>query len=582
MSDSPFNFKVLSPSEVTPMAIPENLSAVSPAFASFSPSALDVANAGLAGPASALRNAIEQSTNTVLAGDLQQENITTAKRPLFGRSKSEVVQRRDIEEIVHILRRRPGAISELGIERIGRNNSLEVFKDEIDGGKRISLGGRIILIDIDLLLPSNKVTKVALSLASRLDVQSSIAQTRSDALLLADLQAPTLDSFARNVERLARHDKLSTNEIDNFEVLNGLYKNALQRIHEYEIGAGIDAENVGHGTPVVDYLGVLGLSIWYWNERHRVPESLPESERMRYRVIVEIEESGRAGAGRGVVQNNALLGEQVATSDGEINWQEPDFSNLEDQATGFVLKLDPPVAIPYYDAATLDPECEAEIETIPAFDGSKDSLLFAKRIAYDSRGQPGEYIFSLSSRVAEMRRIEEVYMSHPRQIFSVFEILRQSIRMQALINSVFKPDSLIPKSAVPMELPSTLAEFVSSLDNLSNMTDLPGSAPLTRGPPAMVSVKLATPYGRAPQLSLSMPTTDRTAVDRLPRLTSFAVEVRRGGKIGVVGLAVNEHGDVQGKEEMERTLADVTDIAEDLGIVALWVREQVRYCSIRE
>ncbi|KAK9484252.1 mediator of RNA polymerase II transcription subunit 1-domain-containing protein [Lipomyces starkeyi] len=579
MSDSPFNFKVLSSSEVTPMATPDNLSAVSPAFASFSPSALDVSTAGLAGPhgASALRNAIEQSTNTALTDDVQQESITTAKRPLFGRSKSEAVQRRDIEEIVHILRRRPGAISELGVERIGRNNSLEVFKDEIDGGKRISLGGRIILIDIDLLLPSNKVTKVALSLASRLDVQFSLAQTRSDALLLADLQAPTLDSFARNVERLARHDKLSTNEIDNFEVLNRLYKNALQRIHEHEIGAGIDAENAGHGTPVVDDAGVLGLSIWYWNERHRVPESLPESERKRYRVIVEIEESGRAGAGWGVMQNNALLGEQVVSSNGEINWQEPDYSNLEDQATGYVLKLDPPVAIPYYDAAILDPECEVEFETISTFDGSKDSLVFAKRTTYNSRGQPEEYTFSLTStKVAEMRRIEEVYMSHPRQIFSVFEILRQSIRMQALINSVFKPDSLIPKSAVPMELPLTLAEFVSSLDNLSNLADLPESAPRTRAPPAMVSVKLTTPYGRPPQLSLSMPTTDSTAVDRQPRLTSFAVEMQRGGKIGVVGLAVNEDGDVEGKEEMERTLEDVIDIAEDLGIVALWVREQVR------
>ncbi|KAK9325470.1 mediator of RNA polymerase II transcription subunit 1-domain-containing protein [Lipomyces orientalis] len=575
MSDSPFNFKVLSSSEVTPMATPDNLSSVSSAFASFSPSVLDVAAAGLTAPhgTTPLRNSIEQITAPTLDTDLQQENFTAKKRPLFGRSKSDAVQRRDIEDIVLILRRRPGAISELGFERIARNNSLEVFKDDIDGGKRISLGGRIILIDVDLLLPANKVTKVALSLASMLNAQSSAAQARSDALLLADLQAATLDAFARNVERLARHDKLSTNQIDNFQVLDRLHKDALQRIYEYEVDAGIDAENMGHGSPAVDDVGVLGLSIWYWNGRHKISESLPESERKRYRVIVEIGESGRIGGGWGVVQNNTLIGEQVATSDGEINWQEPDYSNLEDQATGFVLKLDPPVPIPYYDAAILDPEGEAEIETIPTFNGSKDTAVFAKRPVYDSRGQSVEYVFSLTStRVAEMRKIEEVYISHPRQIFSVFEILRQSIRMRALIHSVFKPNFLIPRSAVSTDLPSTLVELVSSLDHRAQTE----STPKAKTPPTKISVTLTTPYGHVPRVTVIIPTTDYTAVDGQPRLTSFAIEVQRGGKIGVARLIVNERDDVQGRQEMERMLEHVIDVAEDLGIVAHWVREQVR------
>ncbi|KAK9369032.1 mediator of RNA polymerase II transcription subunit 1-domain-containing protein [Lipomyces kononenkoae] len=577
MSDSPFNFKVLSSSEVTPMATPENLSGISPALASFSPSSLDVAEAGLAGPhgASALRNSIEQSTNPVLANDLQQEQITTTKRPLFGRGKSEAVKRRDVEDIVLTLRRRPGVISELGIERIGRHNSLEVFKDEIEGGKRISLGGRIILIDIDLLQPVNKVTKVALALASSLDVQSTTAQARSDALLLADLQKPTLDAFARNVERLARHDKLSTNEIDNFEVLSRLYKSALQRIHEYEVGAGIDAENAGHGTPAVDDEGVLGLSIWYWNERHKVPESLPEPERKRYRVIVEIDESGHTDDGWGVVQNNDLLGEQVSTSDGEISWQEPDYSNLENQVTGFVLKLDPPIAIPYYDAAILDPEAVATVESMPTLEGFKDSPVIAKRAVHDSKGRPREYMFSLTSAggIVEMQKIEQVYISHPRQIFFVFEVLRQAIRTKSLISNVFRPELLIPKSSVPTVLPTTLAEFVSSLDNLSE------SAQPTQSPPAMVSVKSmtgTTDYGRAPQLSVTMPTTDYAAVDRQPRLTSFTIEVQRGGKVGVIGLAVNEREDFPNSKKTEDALAHVIDVAEDLGIVTHWVHEQVQ------
>ncbi|KAK9467455.1 mediator of RNA polymerase II transcription subunit 1-domain-containing protein [Lipomyces arxii] len=552
MTDSPFSFKLLSPNEGTPggsggsgIGTP-NLLADSPTFnGAFSPDSLaasfGVDIGGNGDRSSGLRNVIAPNKNSV--------------RSRFGRrrSKSEVVKR-DIEDVVEILRRRPGAVSEVGIERLAKNNGLEVFKEDIEGGKRISLGGRISLIDIDLMLPQSKVTKVAFSLASNKSEFATMFMSGADDILLRDLQRPTLDAFAKNFERIARHDKLSTSEIDNFQVLSSLYHHALYKIYERETAAGIDAENEGQGYPEIHAKDAIGLSVWYWNERHG-----SESERTRYRVLVEIDEAEHTGAagGGGVAQNNGwIVEDDMFTPAGQVNWNEPDYSDLQEQVTGFVLTLDPPVAIPYYDAAILDPEGEAEVETFPTFDGSKDTLSMATATAKNAMDETVEYEFSLTStRIAEMRKIEKVYVGHPRQIMQVFEILRQSIRTRSLVHSVFNfnaPEPLSPAGLVSLK-------------------DLQAETELSR----RVSVKVTTPYGAAPQVYLIMATTDYNSPDLNPRLTSVLFEIARGGKIQVASLAVNEMVKFDGKQEMQSSLERVVSNTEDLAAVAEWIREQV-------
>ncbi|KAK9452346.1 mediator of RNA polymerase II transcription subunit 1-domain-containing protein [Limtongia smithiae] len=607
MTDSPLHFKIPSSSEVSPLATPDNnlLLGISPDPAAFSPASFShplhtngifsgQSRAATATPTitfsgppsaatpstpSALRNIFNVGSsaspsigvNGAVDGILDID--ATPRRPVFGRTKSEAARKRDIDEIVDLLRRRPGALSELAIERLARSNGLEVFHEDIDGGKRISLGGRIILIDIDLMIPSNKVIKAKLSLASMITGGDSKALAQSDAILLADLQFPTLDKFARNLERVARHDKLSSTETDNFQVLESLHRTVLQRIYAYETSVrNIDALNDGHGMPKVDDAGVLGLSIWYWREKHRIPSSAPLSSDNAYRVIVEIDESGHSGNGWGIVQNNPFIGDSIATSSGDIDWQEPDYSNLEDQPTSYVLILDPPVSIPYYDAAILDPEGEAELETISTFTNTTEKLLTAKRTVYDSTGTPVDYDFTLMmTQTMEMRKFERVYIAHPRQIIKVLEILRQAIRVRALLDSAFAE----PLQAAAVASKVAASESHHDLNSFLAAVSAGATIAALR-PPAVVTIKLSMPYGQPPLLGVMLPTTDYSASDMQPRLTSFSVEVNRGGAVSLRDLAVNENMEFEGKQQLMTALENVIDVAEDLGIVAHWLSEQVQ------
>ncbi|KAK9456319.1 mediator of RNA polymerase II transcription subunit 1-domain-containing protein [Dipodascopsis uninucleata] len=610
MTDSPFNFASLS-------ASPDNyaMKSGSPGFASFTPTGLsfddqsmmdglsdfgrfsgnknensditadygitgDVNNDNVKGrnsnDASANDNAINDGENNTNSDDIVNGTLNSGDdgnegdkfgsiendrsnekrvQPLFAKAKSSQAKRSDIEEVIHSLRQRPGAISEGGIERLGHINGLEVFKEDFDGGKRISLGGRIILIDIDLMLPSNKVSKATLSLASAINDDIIAEQNaRADAVLLANLQEPTLDKFADNLERVARLDKLSTKDIDNFQVVHGLYKNALSRIEKLERETlHMDPENDGYGIPKLNDEHALGLSIWYWRDHHRVSEL----DGKRYRIILEVHESDHAGGNWGVMQNNDWLGDlSSATSSDEHNWLSPDYSELEDQACAFVLRLDPPVEVPYYDAAILDPEEEVEVESLPTFDGSHDSVVYSERVIYDQDGNavPQVYQFSLmSTRLAELRKIERVFIAHPRQIISVFQILRQSIRLQSLLDSVFN-------NSLEIEQPSN----AYPIQNLSSLKS------------TSVSVTVTTPYGQSPQLKIIIPTSSEENGSRTQKLTSFSTKIERNGVVHIDKFIVNESINFPGKQDLQKRLERIINISEDIGITSHWLSMQIQ------
>ncbi|KAK7206197.1 mediator of RNA polymerase II transcription subunit 1-domain-containing protein [Myxozyma melibiosi] len=569
---SPFNFsnfkdfKVISSSEVTPSGTPDNFLGVSPAqLASFSPSALDAATNAVGSSATVQLNAGpgfgKQPAQRDRLTDLSQLTQLNAgeRRPVFGRTKSEMLERREIEEVIDLIRQRPGTISEAGLARLARANQLDFFADDYDWGKRLTLGGKISVIDVDLQLPSNKVSEVICTLTS------SSSGPQRQTVLYNNLQEPTLDSFARNVERFARLDRLSpgpeklaAGESDNFQIIENLYKTALARIHKHECSLHLDPESEGHGLPVIDDDGVLGLSIWYWSRQHKLSNDSSTTSKEKWRVIVEID-TGRSGSGWGVLQNNDYIGSDIVNPNGGINWQEPDYSNLEDQSNGFVLVLDPPVLIPYYDAAILDPNGEAEAETIPTLEGTEFKSLYSRRTIYDRNGDPIEYGFSLSSaRMPETRRVEKIYISHPRQIQSVFEILRQSIRVRSLIDSVFHQrylDSKPSHGSTP-----SLESFLLRSSLVSH--------------PNSMTFHIESPYGKAPKLSLLLPTKDMSVSDC--RISCFTFEIGRNGTIKVKSSSVNENLEYAGKRELEAALENGLNVSEDLGITGHWLYEQIQ------
>lgn len=223
-----------------------------------------------------------------------------------------------------------------------------------------------------------------------------------------------------------------------------------------------------------------------------------------------------------------------------------------------MLVLDPPVLIPYYDAAILDPNGEAQIETLPTLEGTDSVTLNSERCIYDRSGEPIKYSFSLSSsRMPEMRRIERVYISHPRQIFSVFEILRQVIRSRTLLDSVFH--RRFQSSPIKGTAPS-LSTFLHS------------SKPAKQ--PNSMSFRVEAPYGKLPRISLLLPTIDKSVADC--KLSCFVFEIGRNGVVKMISSSVNEESNYSGKQELEAGLVNVVDIAEDLGIIGHWLREQIQ------
>ncbi|KAK9477760.1 mediator of RNA polymerase II transcription subunit 1-domain-containing protein [Lipomyces japonicus] len=586
MSDSPFGFKIPSSNEVTPFATPDIVNIVASSeplseLQSASPSSFEAAvnaatnatfNVGRPHSGSPLRNTIDLVNGGSDHGASNRQD--TDQIAVFGRPKSDGSRKRDIDAVIDILRTRPGAITEAGIERLAKNNGLEVFKEDIEGGKRISLGGRIILIDIDLRIPEHKAVKVAFSSASSMiDHSGGDAQAAAaikGAILLEDLQTPALDVFARNLERLARHDRLSTSEIDNFQILQGVFEHGLKRVYDSEVARGIDAENEGSGRPVVDDAGVIGVSVWYWNERRKIA-NVPD--RKKYKVVVEIDEHGRSGGMEwGVLQNNDWI--SVSKKEGQLDghdnnvveWNEPDRSNIEEQNTGFVLKLEPAIQVPYYDAAILDPEDEDAREDLVVKptghdDYSNNGVRYARRTIYDADGQPVQYRFRLSSAEdCEQRVIERVYIAHPRQLKTVLDILRQAVVASMLLDSAGRDTKSQPSpEAAKIGLADVLkaAAVGSSRGHESADTE--------------VTVTVARPYGQAPRLGVIVPTEGS--------LASFVIEIGRAGVITVSQVATetynskSEQDQEQDQQAASKQLARVATISEDLGIVSHWIRK---------
>jgi hypothetical protein len=103
----------------------------------------------------------------------------------------------------------------------------------------------------------------------------------------------TLDRFAHNLERLARMDRLSTQEVSCFEAVSGVYK-SLKRLFEYEKQAAktlmdlrlpyVDEKaerevlSKKSGRPRMNAGQCVGLSLEYWMDRRHVLPRIPKSK----------------------------------------------------------------------------------------------------------------------------------------------------------------------------------------------------------------------------------------------------------------------------------------------------------------
>ncbi|KAF8477026.1 mediator of RNA polymerase II transcription subunit 1-domain-containing protein [Kalaharituber pfeilii] len=343
-------------------------------------------------------------------------------------------KKRELEEILRTLALKPGRISVEGIERLAKRLRMECWKETIGNVQTISLGGAIIVVDIDFV--GNHITQVALSYANTLGASNDLAPLAA-AILKKNLQPDKplmisdLTDFANNLERLSKLDKLSNaHSMNCFTAITGLYK-SLSMIFDYEKSVmengTIDAMCKGNGRPRMHVNGKVGLSIEYWMERRKLPSSkvnerdpaarvhdvtMGEADAGQgsqndeelggrtWRVIIEIDELGPECTSLDTIRtsenwvNKNIIkpSEDSMFGDDEfvIDWLDPEPSvetlmEVDSQRGNarFIARLDPPIVVPLLDEVTIftslglfQPPGQIGATTL-------DGLLFPRRLLQD-------------------------------------------------------------------------------------------------------------------------------------------------------------------------------------------------------
>ncbi|RDW93364.1 RNA polymerase II mediator complex middle subunit MED1 [Aspergillus mulundensis] len=193
-------------------------------------------------------------------------------------------RRRHIIEVVQKLRERVAGrgVSREGIERLSHLERFEsIWQDD-----NLNIAGNFVDLEIDFYRGQNVVRDVSLAYVTP-DAADGGRREEATAVLKRDLvQTPEdgargtwkgLDNFHRNLQWLARHDKLSE-EVNCFEAIEGLHE-SLKRLWIEESSQrkfGGDYEHLcsgGIGRPSLHKGSRVGLWLDYWVPRARVMDA---------------------------------------------------------------------------------------------------------------------------------------------------------------------------------------------------------------------------------------------------------------------------------------------------------------------
>ncbi|KAH6609576.1 mediator complex [Trichoderma cornu-damae] len=319
-----------------------------------------------------------------------------------------------LENILGLLNKKKGFVSEAGLERLAQRLGLELLSEEhtaLDGRKTKTLAIAGSAIAVDIVLDNNIVQNVSLTYHGLAPSVSKHMEAASQ-ILLTDLklgpnQSPltkTLDKFASNFGQIANLDKLSVIPgLDCYEALAGIFT-SLERLHQWDITnlrrepemegksdqyLSLAALCTRHGYPVMHARNKVGLALQYWRELRFVPpsddklSSFSESEEKVWSLLLAcapIEALGLSPvrvsedwiSKRVVKQDNPQQDQALNPTNLPIlDWREPDNVSLpssDEKSAGmevlqlglsavpqvtFTVTFDPPVILPQNDCIRL-------------------------------------------------------------------------------------------------------------------------------------------------------------------------------------------------------------------------------------
>lgn len=210
---------------------------------------------------------------------------------------NEAERNRRIERIVGVLGQQWGLVSQEGVERAARRCGLECLWEEgsVGGVKTLSIAGNGVLVDVEFV--GEEVTDVVLSFPGCVEAVGEHWGGRKGAVVLKkNLRGEEgkaayvgLETFIKNLERLARLDRLSADGVNCFEALEGI-RSSLKKLYTYDmkevrklrqerlevVDREADLREVisqRYGRLVMHGRGNVGLTLQYWMERRLVLES---------------------------------------------------------------------------------------------------------------------------------------------------------------------------------------------------------------------------------------------------------------------------------------------------------------------
>ncbi|KAL2126432.1 hypothetical protein VTI74DRAFT_926 [Chaetomium olivicolor] len=216
--------------------------------------------------------------------DLGLQNLAN-----LGRASDDEKSKR-LDNVLAILNRNKGLVSEAGLERLVKKLELEFFWENSMGSddkKTLIVAGSALELLIEF--SNNVVQSVSLNFPESAEIVNKHAKAAGEILFndlrLREGQSPltkSLGSFASNFERLAVLDKLSVNPgLNLYEAVAGIYE-SLTRLHAWELqktredpslaGRSDDyLENVvlctKSGKPTMNEAGRMGMALNYWKEK---------------------------------------------------------------------------------------------------------------------------------------------------------------------------------------------------------------------------------------------------------------------------------------------------------------------------
>jgi len=574
-----------------------------------------------------------------LGGAAMMPSMSELGLTVSGAKRNEDDERRTkMRSILKSIGKPKGRVSEEGIARICRRvgfaNDIDADKLKPDdpkvGNRVITTAGNTTVIEIDLRnqVPCN--VQVAYSVQSKaLDEQGE----KASKVLLKDLKAPDgvalqtkLDRFARNLENLARLDRLSLPGVNCFEALAGVYT-SLRRLYEQEKAATkallggkaagsadtMDKEVMCRksGRPMAHERNKLGLAIEYWQStdydgreeteaeadgrtRESQPLSAEKADRMfTLRIEAEAASANLYPALR--ISETWLPDPLDLTGDINIPWQVPPPTFVAADAGDividgqqklpdlrFIAKLEPPVVMPYQTAMNILAAVGVTQAPIMITPPSQYAALLLGQ-ASGATGGPQSMTFSVSAdrEVLSYQDEQETTVRHCYTLSSVkpdwgftlaelpFSHPRQVIELLPTLRQWACTSQLLKAtfksqalSAAQATVPSTTD--ISYDDSLDDLLDAP---PETDGVP--ITIALAT--SPTPTFDLTFPSLRTNNVTT----TSISVQILPNGNVTISaqeGLLNADAADVPAKLNK---LAKALESCDDLGVWLEWLRTSI-------